>query len=323
MTPAAYIHAAGALGPSATPIVHGATGVALTHDAQPVALRTLAKEIIGQTPRLMSRFAELALLGSQLCLRELRVPLANDARVYLGTGLGDVARTDALYYQVMPPSSEMASPAHFATSGNNMAAFFVAQRAALASRNLTFSAEELSFETSLAFALVDLRAAATGCALVGGVDETTLPREFYVRRFPLATDALIGEGSAWLALSSRREHAIAEVLAATIFDTTAAANMREWAQCTIQAVAPYASRATILPGCRMEAEEIAALRAALPTSKIRPYLRLTGLYPTAAALAIVQTLQPGAASGVAAHINRDRFGKTGVIVVRSLRSSPA
>ena len=314
-----YLHAAGGIGLQAAPVLdlQRVDVAKLEADAQPISLRELSKSLRIAMPRLASRFAELAVIGARSCVNRLERPLPQATPVYLATGLGDVARTDALYYQVMPPSNEMASPAQFATSGNNMAAFFVAQQLGLVSRNFTISQQDLSLEHGLTIALDDLVAGGTTTALVGGVDETTLPRDFYVRRYPLCADKYIGEGSAWLVLGTEPIGAIGEVIGVSIVSATAD---DDWADCIASAMRSFiesAGVAMLMPGARISKIQVAALLKRLPALVLREYRDFTGCLPTAAALAVVSTFanQPRMAATYL-HVNCDVAGRTGLIAWR-------
>lgn len=279
-------------------------------------------------PRLTSRFVQLAVLGARHCVGQLDEPLAPATPLYLATGLGDVARTDALYYQVMPPRGEMASPAQFATSGNNMAAFFVAQQLDLLSRNLTVSQHDLSFEHALTLALDDMAAGIADTALLGGVDETTLPREFYVRRFLPGADRSIGEGSAWLVLGSAPARALGEVIGVQVLSAADNANAADdWAgrvAAVVHALIPVGAALTLLPGLRLTPAQSAALQSRLSHAVVCDYRDATGCLPTAAALAMAGTFAGTHRSATTyVHVNRDAAGRSAVIVWRVDRTSSA
>ena len=311
MPPLAYICAAGSIGSDAIDV----PAMPRSSDAQPIPLRELLRVQDIAIPRLASRFAQLAVLGAQRCLSRLATPLPRTTRVYLGTGLGDIARTDALYYEVMPPSSQLASPAQFASAGNNMAAFFVAQHAALASRNLTVSLDTLSFEQALVLALDDLAANDCTTALVGCVDETTVPREFYVRRFSLAQNHFIGEGSAWLVLGCDPANAIGEVTLACLLEPSADDGAL-WAQRLAKEFIGTKSSARLLAGCRLSDAAIEQLRVALPDCHRADYLPSSGYFPTAAGLALGSALVHRSQNETTLwHINRDDAGRTGLIAI--------
>lgn len=316
-----YIHACGGIGPDGRIWQDDAVGTLQQADAAPIALKSLLKARSIVVPRVASRFAELAALGAHACLQRLHAPLDAATRLYLASGLGDVARTDALYYQVMPPRSEVASPAHFATSGNNMAGFFVAQYAGLRARNLTICADSLSLEQALLRACSDLRHLAAPCAFVGSVDETTVPREFYVRRFALREHEHIGEASGWFVLRTASEGAIGELLDVRVWPTRSGAledaSVMQIADRIIDAVpASSLQNATLLAGCRLASFDARRLAQRAGVTLAPDYLSRTGMFPTAISLAMIDVLNaPGATTII--HVNRDDAGRTGMVVLRA------
>jgi Beta-ketoacyl synthase, N-terminal domain len=323
MAARAYFHAAAGIGSNAAPVLplKALPIEKRSADARPLSLREIGKSIGIAMPRLISRFIELAVIGATLCARRLEVPLARNTPVYLASGLGDVARTDTLYFQVMPPNSEAASPAKFATSGNNLAAFFVAQQLGLVSRNFTISQLDLSLENALTMALDDLAAGVAKTALVGGVDETTAPRRFYRRRYPLSANRRIGEGSAWLVLGTEPRGAIGELIGVSIFATQAENDPREWADHVaraMQLLIDPKDAATLLPGGRISQAQADALLARWPTLRWHDYRDFSGCLPTAAALAIVSTfVEKPLVANTYLHVNCDAAGRTGIIAWRA------
>lgn len=329
----AYVRAAGGTGAAAVDLLEYVNGrqPALDADAKPVMLRTIVAQWAPRVSRMASRFAQLAALGAANCLRQLGRAPDPTTRVYLGTGLGDVAATDALYYAVMPPTSEAPSPARFATSGNNMAAFFVAQHAQLTSRNLTVSQAGLSFECALDLALSDLSAGAAATALVGGVDETTLPREFYTRRFAVAPDQPIGEGSGWLLLDSQRNHeppVCGAISAVRLLPPPRSDDGTQWIDQVMSVIqndpawahlahsheAEDAAPIILVAGCGVETSQLAALAARFTACEHHSYLPYTGRFPTASALGIAALLtRQWPRNRTCLHVNRDASGRTGLV----------
>ncbi len=345
-----FILAAGATGQ--TPALLPPDGPADTTidglDARPVDLREPVRAMLQSMPwaaptmpRQASRLAQLAVLGALQCLRDLPVRLAGDTPLYLATGLGDIARTDALYYDVMPPSGGPASPAQFVSSGNNMAAFFVARQAGLSGRNFTVSQDSLSLEQALSMACAELRRSVsvsrrgrplvTRQALVGAVDETRLPREFYERRFAPAARMAIGEGSSWFVLGTDQHAALGELLDVAVVELPdgSTGTVNDWAGAVARrviqglassarpddAMAGHATGAAgsliLATGCRVNAREMQALIDALGRTGMGddagdcsrgggllhwPYLRATGCFPTAAGQMLAAALSGHAAN---------------------------
>jgi hypothetical protein len=311
MRPLAYLHAAGGMGPQGDfelNLFDRSRGP-LTADASPISLRALAKQLNAQTPRLVTRYVELAVLGAG----RIKRTLSPSTRMYVATGMGEIVTVDALYHQIVPPVSETIMPAKFAASGNNMAAFFVARHMGLISRNMTISLEELSFEQTLRIVADDLAAGAMQAALVGALDETAVPREFYLSHFPLAREHYIGEGSAWIVLGANAADAIGELLDATVSapgaDTVA----------LLQEVPDIASDDPIIfmPGCRLIDAEIDDLKQRIGAASLHPYLQHTGYFPTAVGLAVIGTFRNAwPATTTFVHWNRDELGRIGRLIWR-------
>jgi len=303
-----YIHAAAALGP------HGDIARAerrmLHGDPPPLELKELVKTVVGVSLRQASHLVELAAIGSQLCIKRLSYPVPENTAVYLGTGLAEVRKNEAVFRQVMPPGAGLASPFDFINAANNMAAFYVAKLGNLRARNLTVTQEEYSFEWALHLAAADLRAGEYRQVLVGGVDENSQPRVNHLRRIALRDDQPMGEGSGWLYLSVSAEHACGELIevqrAARNMDTAQA--LRSWQQ--------PGEPLTLLPGLRIEPAEIQLLTQALPDLRVQDYLGLCGGFHSAAAFGIAALFDPPVTPGLYVHLNRDASGHAMFCVVR-------
>ena len=300
-----YIHAAGALGPHGD--VVRTERRFLQGDPAPLELKQRVKEIVGAPLRQASHLVELAAIGSQLCLKRLSVAAPENTAVYVGTGLADVRKNEAVFRQVMPPGPGMASPFDFINASNNMAAFYVAKLGNFQARNLTVSQEDFSFEWALQLAAADLRAGDYRQALVGGVDENSLPRTDHLRRITLRDDQPMGEGSGWLLLSVAAEQARGELIEikcltpVTSFVSTLRVALPIWRQ----AQEPM----TLLPGLRMESSEIEDLLQAAPELQIQNYLAWCGGFHTAAACGIAALFDAPVEPGLFIHVNRDSSGR--------------
>jgi len=307
-----YIHAAAALGP------HGDSTRAerrvLHGDPPPLELKALVKTVVGVSLRQASHLVELAAVGSQLCIKRLSCPVPENTAVYLGTGLAEVRKNEAVFRQVMPPGPGLASPFDFINAANNMAAFYVAKLGNLRARNLTVTQGEYSFEWALHLAAADLRAGEYRQALVGGVDENSRPRVGHLLRIALRDDQPMGEGSGWLYLSVAAEQACGELIevqyAARNMDAVQVlhAALRTWQQ-------PGESL-TLLPGLRIEPAEIQRLAQAWPHLRVQDYLGLCGGFHTAAAFGIAALFDAPVTPGLFVHLNRDASGRAMFCAVR-------
>lgn len=307
-----YIHAAAALGPHGD--IARAERRTLNGDPPPLELKARVKEIVGVPLRQASHLVELAAIGSQLCLRRLPYPLPENTAVYLGTGLAEVRKNEAVFRQVMPPGPGLASPFDFINAANNMAAFYVAKLGNLRARNLTITQEDLSFEWALHLAAADLRAGEYRQALVGGVDENSLDRTGHLRRIALRDDQPMGEGSGWLALSVVAEQARGELI--DVQQAARDAPLGETLRAALHVWRQPEEPVTLLPGLRIEPEEISRLAQVSSGLRVQDYLGWCGGFHTAAAFGIAALFDPPVTPGLFVHINRDSSGHTMFCAVR-------
>ncbi len=307
-----YIHAAAALGPHGD--ITRPERRALHGDPPPLELKERVKEIVGVPLRQASHLVELAAIGSQLCLKRLPYPAPEHTAVYLGTGLAEVRKNEAVFKQTMPPGPGLASPFDFINAANNMAAFYSARLGNFRARNLTVSQEEFSFEWALHLATADVRSGEYRQVLVGGVDENFHPRSGHLLRINLRDDQPMGEGSGWLLLSADKAQARGELVevkrAARHLDTAQDlhAAWRLWQQ--------PGEVLTLLPGLRIEPAEIRQLREALPDLRVQDYLSLCGGFHTAAAFGLAALFDTPATPGLFVHLNRDTSGHAMLCAVR-------
>ena len=324
-----YIHAAAALGPHGD--VTRLERRALHGDPPPLELKERVKEIVGVPLRQASHLVELAAIGSQLCLKRLPYPAPENTAVYLGTGLAEMRKNEAVFKQTMPPGPGLASPFDFINAANNMAAFYTARLGNFRARNLTICQEEFSFEWALHLAAADVRSGEyrrpprmaevpetqeqfSGQVLVGGVDENLHPRSDHLLRISLRDDQPMGEGSGWLLLAADKAQACGELVevkrAARNLDTAQVlhAAWRLWQQ--------PGETLTLLPGLRIEPAEVQHLRQALPDLRVQDYLSLCGGFHTAAAFGLAALFDAPVTPGLFVHLNRDASGHAMLCAVR-------
>lgn len=316
MAKSIYIHAAAALGPHGD--TTGAERRMLDGDPAPFELKELAKKIVGVSLRQASHLVELAAIGSQLCLKRLPYPAPENSAVYLGTGLAEVRKNEAVFRQVMPPGPGLASPFDFINAANNMAAFYAAKLGNFRARNLTITQEDFSFEWALHLAAADLRTGEYRQALVGGVDENSLSRVGHMRRIALRDDQPMGEGSGWLYLSVAAEQARGELIETKHLTRTM--QPAEVLHAAIQNWRRPGEPLTLLPGLRTDPADIQRLKLVLPDLRVQEYLGLCGGFHTAAAFGLAALFDPPVIPGLFLHLNRDATGHTMYCAVRVLES---
>ncbi len=307
-----YIHAAAALGPHGD--ITRSERRALNGDPPPLELKERVKEIVGVPLRQASHLVELAAIGSQLCLKRLPYPAPENTAVYVGTGLAEVRKNEAVFAQTMPPGLGLASPFDFINAANNMAAFYTAKLGGLRARNLTVTQEEFSFEWALHLAAADLHAGDYRQALIGGVDENSRPRARHLRRIALRDDQSMGEGSGWLVLSVAAEQACGELI-----EVQHVARGTEPAQALHAALRTWrrpGEPATLLPGLRIDPAETERLAHALPDLQVQDYLSFCGGFHTATAFGVAALFDSPVAPGLFVHLNRDSSGRVMLCAVR-------
>jgi len=310
----AYIHAAAALGPHGD--ISGAERRLLHGDPPPLELKELVKTVVGVSLRQASHLVELAAIGSQLCLKRLSHPAPEDTAVYIGTGLAEVRKNEAVFSQVMPPGPGLASPFDFINAANNMAAFYTARLGNFRARNLTITQEEFSFEWALHLATADLRTGEYRQALVGGVDENSHPRTSHLRRFALRDDQPMGEGGGWLYLDNRRDGARGEVL--TTHNVTRGVDLANLLAETVCTWRQEGEDVVLLPGFRLEDAAIETLVAALPGVRIENYLARCGAFHTASAFGMTAVFDaPRTAPALIVHINMNIVGDAMLVALRA------
>jgi hypothetical protein len=163
------------------------------------ALNQALKEVCREHFRRIDRFIQLALLGSARCVGGRM--LDTGCGVYLGSGFGPIACNVAVQEQMLR-DHELPKPFDFVNTLGVSAGFYVAKNFGLTGQNLCISRRGASLEAVLTAALTDLALGAVSQALVGVVEEVTLPLTEHRLRREQSADGLAAEGSHWLLLEA-------------------------------------------------------------------------------------------------------------------------
>ena len=317
-----YVHATAALGPFGDRSPEERQVLEGTAPASD--LRPLVRELLGRPLRQASHLVELAVVGALSCVKRLAPdsPPGADTAVYLGTGMGEVSKTGALFDQVMPPVDGLPSPFDFIHSASNMAAFYVAQSLGLSTRNLTLSEGEFSFEAALELAWEEIAKGIREQALVGGVDESCTKQDEHLPRIRLENDQLGGEGSGWMFLSSREEGALGrlEFVRRRFVGES-------WIADTAELVhEALGGCERLLTGLRISRADATHLAHALGLEHAAPYLQRCGAFLSASAFGLAETFdQPAAGSERVVHVGRGAGAQTVVTALRRfhLKAAPS
>ena len=308
-----FVHAAAALGPFGDRLPGERRELTATAPASD--LRPLVRELLGRPLRQASHLVELAVVGALSCVKRL-APASTpgaDTAVYLGTGMGEIGKTGALFDQVMPPVDGLPSPFDFIHSASNMAAFYVAQSLGLSTRNLTLSEGETSFEAALELAWKEIAAGFREQALVGGVDESCTKEDEHLPRMRLEAGQFGGEGSGWMFLSSRAEGALGRVE----FVRRLCAGegwIEDTAELSLEALGGCER---LLTGLRVSREDALELARLLGLEHSSPYLPRCGAFLSASAFGLAEVFDPpfGAEERVL-HVGRSAGSQTVVTALR-------
>jgi hypothetical protein len=169
---------------------------------EPAALPALdddLKNVCREPFRRIDRFIQLALLGSARCAAGRS--LQPDCGLYLGSGLGPMSNNIATQEQLIR-AALIPKPFNFINTLGSGAGFYVARNLGLQGQNLFISRRGASFTALLAVAAADLSLGVVSQALVGVVEEATLPLRQHRMRQHLPDDMPLAEGSHWLLLQS-------------------------------------------------------------------------------------------------------------------------
>ncbi len=157
------------------------------------ALKNLCRERF----RRIDRFIQLALLGSARCVAGRT--LQPDCGIYLGSGLGPIGN-NILTQQQLIRDAEIPKPVNFVNTLGSSAGFYVARNLGLRGQNFFISRRGASLQAVLGAAMADLTHGVVGQALVGVVEEVTLPLGEHRLRQHLPEDRTLAEGSHWFVL---------------------------------------------------------------------------------------------------------------------------
>lgn len=147
--------------------------------------------------RRIDRFIQLALLGSARCAGECS--LQTECGIYLGSGLGPIGNNVVTQEQLIR-DREIPKPFNFINTLGSSAGYYVARNLGLRGQNFFISRRGASMEAALSSAIADLEAGIIDQALVGAVEEVTLPLAEHRKRQGLPDEVEVAEGSHWLLL---------------------------------------------------------------------------------------------------------------------------
>jgi hypothetical protein len=147
--------------------------------------------------RRIDRFIQLALLGSAECVQNQN--LAPDCGLYISSGIGPVGN-NIVVQETLWKQKKVPMPFNFVNTLGSSAGYYVAKNLGLSGQSLFISRRHGSLEAALQCAQVDLELGVLKQALVGVVEECTLPLKQHRQRLELEDGAAVAEGTEWLLL---------------------------------------------------------------------------------------------------------------------------
>lgn len=184
-------------------------------------LKPLVAEVCSQRYRRIDRFIQLALIGSGRCLRHHQkraVDLSSQTALYLTSGQGPTSNNIEVQESIFK-HGEQAKPLKFINTLSNSAGFYVMKEAGLTGQNIFVTREITPLECALQTAIADLTERYCHSALIGMVDEATLPTADQCLRMKLPKGTTIGEGSYWFLLATHKNNAQGSIDGLFIEDT--------------------------------------------------------------------------------------------------------
>lgn len=171
----------------------------LTDNAPPPSLDTALQELCRENFRRIDRFIQLALLGSARCVTAQ--DLRGDCAIYLGSGLGPIGNNIVTQQQLIR-DCELPKPFNFINTLGSSAGYYVARNLGLSGQSFFLSRRSRNLEAVLNAAMVDLQSGVVIQALLGIVEEASVPFSEHRRRQGLPEQTAVAEGSHWLLLQA-------------------------------------------------------------------------------------------------------------------------
>ena len=280
--------------------IHSASAFTGEANADIHFLKEEIKRYTQENFRRVNRFILLSLLGALQCVHQQ--PLEAATAVYLTTEDGNLGETADVLDEIYT-SRSLPRPFGFINTMSNTAAFHLARNLGIRGRNITVSSQHLSFERGLELLKADFAGGAERSALIGGVDESSLPR--MNREEPAGRGWRTVDGSGWFYVKSEKEGACGAFTEIMSFRDGPSCMrwIRERERSTVEVVSF---------GALIGDDEATALRETLRPAAEFDYLRDYGYSGSATACGVSLFVGLFQAKTLL-HINRDQRGNYAVI----------
>ena len=255
--------------------------------------------------RRVNKFILLSLMGVHRCVHGRNID--KSISVFLATENGNLGDTENVLHQLYRENS-FPKPFNFINTMSNTASFYVAQSLKSLGRSITVSSKNVSFERGLELARIDFRLGYIKEALVGGVDEAALSREYFMKKYDAHYhDVMLLEGSSWLYLKADTSGAIGEVS-----DIKTFISRDEAVRWVRGAAGPLP---VISFGILMTPEEKKIWKKEYPAGAELDYINDYGFYDTAASFAASKFFESFMGKTFL-HVNRNMQGQYVILLCR-------
>jgi hypothetical protein len=162
-------------------------------------LKPLLDAVCQQRYRRIDRFIQLALLGAGRCCDQLE--LDGDIPIYIGSGTGPVSNNILVQEQLQ--RGHLPKPFNFVNTLGSSTGYYVASSLGLSAftQNQFVSRRYYTLQALLALAATDMQLGLYKQALVGVVEECSLPLAEHRQRQGIEDARRLAEGSHWFLLS--------------------------------------------------------------------------------------------------------------------------
>jgi len=265
---------------------------------------------------------KFACVGAVNCLNSYKQRSLDEEYlgVFFGTALGNMKESHLVQRQIFTEPDGMPSPIKFSTSLSNISAFYVAAASGAKGANQVISQNEFSFEGALLSALLFDYKNRPYHSLVGAADCCFGTRHLHGQYMGFPEDSDFGEGTGWLLLGKEADHSLGQILDIRFVqfeepETLGKKNLRE-ITATIGNYRKEDESVFILPGLRIEDYLLNRITDSVSQVSIIPFLKKTGIYPTASAAGIADLISQPHSSGLYLHLAKNSGNRAAITVFR-------
>ncbi|MCG8696996.1 MAG: beta-ketoacyl synthase chain length factor, partial [Bacteroidales bacterium] len=177
---------------------------ALNTDGENKSYEPVYKELLNpKRIRRLGRTIRMGLACATDCLKEAGVEKPD--AILVGTGGGCIQDTYKFLSVLKENDEDILNPTPFIQSTHNTVAGQIALMIGCKEYNMTFTHNDLSFESAIIDGVSLLKDGAVSNAMIGGIDELTELQSELIARAGKLYDGIIGDGAGFFIVSSKKE----------------------------------------------------------------------------------------------------------------------